>query len=614
MYKTVTFFIVLFALATACNKEKRIISIIPSPVNVVPGDGFFILDSSIGILCTDTILQSEYAYFAERLNTEYGIKSQQITKNTGSGSPSVIRISIDENLKNTEGYSLDVAKDYINLRGADAAGVFYGIQTIFQLLPVEGSLLRLPVVTVEDYPRFPWRGLHLDVSRHFFSSDYIKRYLDLMARHKLNTCHLHLTDDQGWRVEIKNYPLLVQTGAWRVDRENQMWWERDSAMPGEKASYGGYYSQEQIKDMVAYARRLHINIVPEIEMPAHAVAALAAYPEFSCTGKKVAVKPGGYWPATHIYCAGNDKTFGFLEDVLLEVMELFPSPYIHIGGDEATKDAWTKCPKCLKRMSSEKLASVEELQSYFIRRIEKFINAHGRQLIGWDEILEGGLAPEAAVMSWRGTGGGIEAARQKHYVVMTPSSHMYLDYYQNHIGEPPAIWGYLPLDTVYSYEPVPAVLDESEAKYIMGVQGNVWTEFIASEEYVEYMAYPRACALAEVAWSPKEKRNYSDFMSRMSDHYARMDKWGIRYRQPDIEGLPNDTLQVRSGYQSLLVTPRSGWEIRYTLDGSEPSIDSRLYRKPITIKKNTSLKAILCKDGEVKGDMDYRIFLVDTAK
>ncbi|MFN8207245.1 MAG: family 20 glycosylhydrolase [Bacteroidales bacterium] len=602
--------VLLLVLLTACKQQEKTISIIPVPVSLEPGQGSCLLKADAVILCQDTLLTNECTYFADRLKLEYGL-DLPVFGSVKDGAGVVIDVAVSSSLKQAEGYSLEVTPARIVLRGADASGVFYGMQTLFQLLPASGNLLSIPAVLITDYPRFGWRGLHLDVCRHFYGTEFIKRYLDLMARHKLNTFHWHLTEDQGWRIEIKKYPKLTEIGAWRADREDQPWNEREPLRPGEKPTYGGFYTQEQIRDIVAYAQKLHITIVPEIEMPAHAVAALAAYPELSCTGKKMDVIPGGYWPITHIYCAGNEKTFEFLENVLLEVMDLFPSTYIHIGGDEAAKEEWEKCPKCNKRMKTEKLASVQELQSYFIKRMEKFLVAHNRRLIGWDEILEGGLAPEATVMSWRGISGGIAAAQQDHEVVMTPSTHMYFDYYQGLGGEPLAIGGYLPLDSVYSFEPLPVQLDSSKHKYIRGVQANVWTEYIATENHVEYMAYPRACAMAEIGWSPMEKKDYAGFMLRMKDHYDRMDKWGIHYRQPDIDGLPGDTLKVTAGYQAVLTNPRNGGEIRYTLDGSMPTIDSKLYRKPLTIRENTTLKAALFFEGAMEGKEDHRVFLVN---
>lgn len=392
-------------------------------------------------------------------------------------------------------------------------GVFWGIQSLLQLIHHSPSSIRAMQIT--DQPRFQWRGMHLDVSRHFFPKEFIKKYIDVLAMHKMNVFHWHLTDDQGWRIEIKKYPKLTSIGGWRNNsmighyNENKF----------DNIKHDGYYTQEDIKEIVNYANVRHVTIVPEIEMPGHSLAALAAYPQYSCTAGKfdVANKWGVF---EDVYCAGNDSTFYFLQDVLSEVMELFPGQYIHIGGDECPKTRWEKCTKCQKRIKDEKLKDEHELQSYFIQRIEKFVNSKGKKIIGWDEILEGGLAPNATVMSWRGTEGGIKAAKQDHDVVMTPGSHCYFDHYQgNPRNEPVAIGGFTTVEKVYSYEPVPEELNEEEAKHILGAQGNVWTEYMTTTEHVEYMALPRLCALSEVLWSTKENRNEEDFLKRLEKHF-----------------------------------------------------------------------------------------------
>jgi len=366
------------------------------------------------------------------------------------------------------------------------------------------------------FTRFAWRGMHLDVSRHFFPKEFIKTYIDLIAMHKMNVFHWHLTDDNGWRIEIKKYPKLTSVSAWRVDREDQTWREVTPPKPGEKATYGGFYTQEDIREIVKYASERQVMILPEIEMPGHTSEVFAAYPSLSCSGKKMYVRPGSYWPNEDIFCAGNDSVFVFLEDVLDEVMELFPGPYIHIGGDEADKTNWKKCPKCRQRMKDEHLNNEDELQSWFIKRMENYLVAHGKKLIGWDEILEGGLAPEATVMSWRGIAGGVASARQGHDAVMSPGTHCYFDHYQaDPEFEPEAIGGFTTLKKVYSYEPVPEELTPDEARHILGAQGNVWTEFIPAPEHAEYMAVPRMTALAEVVWSPDSKRNWEDFRERL---------------------------------------------------------------------------------------------------
>ncbi|MCK9618571.1 MAG: beta-N-acetylhexosaminidase [Lentimicrobiaceae bacterium] len=437
-----------------------------------------------------------------------------------------------------EGYMLEVRKNRIEIKAAKAAGFFYSIQTLRQLLPVEIENSRkqekvdwlVPAISISDNPSFKWRGYMLDVSRHFFPKEDVFRMIDNLALHKINTLHLHLVDDQGWRIEIKKYPRLTEIGGWRVDREDKNWNSRPKQEAGEKATYGGFYTQDDIKSIVAYARSRYITVVPEIEMPAHVTSALAAYPQFSCTGGPFTVLPGGVWPVTDIYCAGKDSTFLFIEDILSEVIELFPSKYIHIGGDEATKTEWEKCPKCKKRIKTESLKNVGELQSYFIKRIEKFINSKNKVLLGWDEILEGGLPPQATVMSWRGIQGGIDAANQGHDVVMTPTSECYFDYYQGPKDqEPPAIGGYLPMRKVYEFNPVPRELDAWAAKHILGGQANLWTEYVPNIKHAEYMTFPRIAAMSESLWSSREVRNWEDFSHRIQMFMKRYDQMGINY-------------------------------------------------------------------------------------
>jgi len=429
-----------------------------------------------------------------------------------------------------EGYILEVTSSGITIESAGLAGAFYGWQTLRQLLPAEPKgAAEIPCLRIEDSPRFAWRGLMLDTCRHYMPVAFVKEFIDLLAMHKLNTFHWHLTEDQAWRIEIKKYPKLTTIGATRA--ESPVYGSRGT---GDKTPYGPFfYTQDEIREVVAYAAERHVTVVPEIELPGHSLAALAAYPELGCTG-------GPYQPRTRwgvepdVYCAGNDAVFAFLEDVLTEVMELFPSKFIHIGGDECPKSRWKQCSKCQARIQGEGLHNEHELQSYFIKRIEKFLNAKGRRLIGWDEILEGGLAPNAAVMSWRGVKGGIAAARQKHDVVMSPTSHCYFDYYPGKgPHEPESIGGHLPLQRVYSFEPVPAQLTPEEAKHVMGVQGNLWTEYMWTPEDVEYKAFPRACALAEVAWLPAVQKDWNSFRGRLETHVKRLDQRNVDYRPLD---------------------------------------------------------------------------------
>ncbi|MFN2395845.1 MAG: beta-N-acetylhexosaminidase [Bacteroidales bacterium] len=447
-----------------------------------------------------------------------------------------IVLALDQQSNTPERYVMDITSRRILITGDDARGVFYGIQSLRQLLPAELeqpqlaaqlSNVRVSNIYIEDYPEFPYRGMHLDVARHFFDVDFIKKYIDLMALHKMNTFHWHLTEDQGWRIEIKKYSLLTEIGAWR--KETLIGHGGRPPFEYDGKRYGGYYTQDDVREIVTYAAERHITIIPEIEMPGHATAALAAYPELGCTGGpyEVITRWGVF---EDVFCAGNDETFEFLEDVLSEIIELFPSQYIHIGGDECPKTRWKECPECQARIREEGLADEYELQSYFIRRIEKFLLSKGRNIIGWDEILEGGLAPRATVMSWRGVRGGIEAAQMGHDVIMTPTSHCYFDYYQaDPETQPLAIGGYLPLSRVYEFNPIPLDLSDKEAKHILGAQGNVWTEYMKTSGHVEYMAYPRAIALAEILWTPNRKHDFKNFTQRLSHHFKRLDALGVNY-------------------------------------------------------------------------------------
>ena len=450
-----------------------------------------------------------------------------------------LRLHIDERLLDTlgeEGYRLTVSKRNAEFLAATPTGLFYAIQTYCQLLPPEigaKSVQRgidwvAPCIKIEDVPRFGWRGMMLDSGRHFFSVDAIKAFLDQMARHKMNRFHWHLTEDQGWRLAIRAEPKLTEVGARRS--ETPILSDRNN---GDGQPYGGFYSQEDVREIVAYAAERHIMVIPEIEMPGHCQAALAVHPELSCTGGpfEVATRWGVH---RDVYCAGTDETFHFLARVLTEVHDLFPAPYIHIGGDECPKDRWKDCERCQKRIADEGLEDETELQAWFIQRMKTWLNARDRQIIGWDEILHDELAPNATVMSWRGVQGGIAAAKQGHDVIMSPTSHCYLDYFQskNTEGEPPAIGGYLPLRNVYAFEPIPVELTEDEAQHILGAQGNVWTEYIATPEHMEYMSWPRGCAIAERVWSAKDVRDFDEFSVRLEAHLARMKVLGVNFRAP----------------------------------------------------------------------------------
>ncbi len=504
-------------------------------------------------------------------------------------------------VKAQEGYRLDVSPKRVLISARTAMGAFYAVQTLRQLLPqkmerpnaTEKALLA-PCCLIEDSPRFPWRGMHLDVCRHFFGVDFIKKYIDLMAMHKMNTFHWHLTDDQGWRIEVKKFPKLQEISSRR--KQTLVGHYSDSPQKFDGTEYGGFYTQEEVKEVVEYARKRFVTVLPEIEMPGHAMAVLAAYPKLGCTGKPVDV--AGTWGVfDDVFCAGNDDVFEFIDKVFEEILPLFPGKYVHVGGDECPKVRWHDCEKCQKRMKKEKLADEHELQSYFIRRVEKLLEKRGKSLIGWDEILEGGIAPTATIMSWRGTEGGIAAAKQGHDAVMCPGSHCYLDHYQGSPEmEPLAIGGLTTIQKTYSYEPVPPGLSEAEARHILGAQGNIWTEYIGNEAAVEYMAYPRAVALAEVVWSKPEGRDFSEFAERLKYHFGRLDALGINYSRAMFE----IAARVDSGLVSLSTIDKKA-EIRYELSGKEPSMNSPLYSGPLSILKKTSLKAASFLEGKKIG-------------
>ncbi|WP_372653381.1 beta-N-acetylhexosaminidase, partial [Draconibacterium sp.] len=444
--------------------------IVPKPVSVVKKEGVFKITYNTKVLFNaSNETEKEFSDLAkDLLKSATGNTPEFVATTAPKEGNILIQLNnpLDTKIGN-EGYTLSIQNDRVFLNANTTAGLFYGMHSIWQLLTANDGTT-LPCMEITDYPRFGWRGLHLDVSRHFMPVEFIYKYIDYIALHKMNVFHWHLVDDQGWRIEIKKYPKLTEVGAWRADREDLDWSSRKEPVKESEPKYGGFYSQEEVIAIVEYARKKHVTVIPEIEMPAHVMSALAAYPEFSCTGEYKPVPPGGVWPITHIFCAGKEETFNFLEDVLTEVMGLFPSTYIHIGGDEATKTEWEKCELCQKRMTDEGLKDEHELQAYFIKRIEKFLNKNGRQLIGWDEILEGGLDPTATIMSWRGSDPGIRAAKAGHDVVMSPTSHCYFDYYQGDPSlEPKAFGGNITLKKVYNFEPVPAELSAEEAKHII---------------------------------------------------------------------------------------------------------------------------------------------------
>lgn len=569
--------------------------IIPEPVSYQAGKGVFTIKPNTNITISTT--SKELSKIADFLNegiASFGMPALKVKKAGNPAEAGNINLVLGDfsDISHQEGYTLEAGKTGITIRAIAPNGIFYGVQTLLQLMPdVSGGTaksIRIQACNIVDYPRFPYRGLHLDVSRHIFPLGFLKKYIDLLAGFKINTFHWHLTDDQGWRLEIKKYPDLTIIGS-----------NRRSSPVGRNAGddnipYGGFYTQDDAREIVAYAASKYVNVIPEIEMPGHATAALAAYPNLGCTGGPYEVWT--MWGINdEIFCAGNEEVFKFLEDVLVEVMEIFPSKYIHIGGDEAPKDRWDKCPKCQKRIADEGLKDSHELQSYFITRMEKFLNKHGRQIIGWDEILEGGLAPGATVMSWRGTEGGIEAARMGHDVIMTPTSHCYLDYYQGDPAtEPFGIGGYNTLKNTYFYEPVPEVLTEKEGRHILGTQGNLWTEYIISSDLVEYMVYPRAIALAEINWSPKEKRNWPSFISRLDKQFPLLERKKLNFsRSAFTVDITSEVDEANGKLMVHLTSDLPKADIRYTITTGSVTSKENKYKKPFPVDATSTINARL---------------------
>jgi len=585
------------------------VNIIPKPAKVLLGKQHFTLTPETKIFAEETAAQRSAQFLNNYLKNIYGF-SLKFTRNFRL--PGIISISsnnIDHSKTDLEGaYYLDVRDGKITISSEDSIGQFYAVQSLIQLLPLEKSKkLTIPDILIEDRPRFKYRGMHLDCARHFWPVSFIKKYIDYLALHKMNYFHWHLTEDQGWRMEVRKYPNLTKIGGWR----NGTIIARYPGKGNDETRYGGYYTQQEIKDIVRYAADRFITVIPEIEMPGHGSAAIAAYPFLSCfpneptripenmiSKKSIEEQSKGRIKLVQetwgifddVFCAGKDSTFDFLENVLDEVLALFPSKYIHVGGDECPKNHWKRCPNCQQRMKNEKLKDEHELQSYFIQRIEKYLNSRGRILIGWDEILEGGLAPNAVVMSWRGEQGGIEAAKEDHDVIMTPGGWCYFDHSQSQNEDSIVFGGYTPVEKVYSYEPIPAKLNEKQGKHVLGAQGNVWTEYMKNTRKVEYQIFPRMSALSEVVWTGKEDRNWEDFEKRLMTQFKRYELWGANYSKayfslratvlpaPDHDGI---LWKLESRY------PES--RIMY-MNEISPSLQ---YDQPVRIKKTHTYSADL---------------------
>jgi len=586
------------------------IAIIPKPLMMQVHNGHFTLNNATAVTTSSAKadVKQTIQWFTDKIATSTGfhLSNHQSSRNE-------INLILNKNADTSlhdEGYTLNVTPTKVSIVANKAAGLFYGLQTVLQLLPPEIASVSevknvnwtIPDVSIKDVPRFGWRGLMLDVSRHFFTKQEVEQYIDQMARYKYNTLHLHLADDQGWRIEIKSLPELTKVGAWRVKRTGR-WGTFLPALAGEPTPDGGFYSQEDMKEIIKYAQDRFISILPEIDVPAHSLALIASYPNLSCTQLPYSVNAGGrgYQRNDNVLCIGNDSTFSMLDKIFTEIAALFPNPYIHIGGDEAYKGFWDQCPKCQKRMADEHLKNVDELQSYFVKRVEKIVEPKGKKLIGWDEILEGGLAPNATVMSWRGMSGGIAAAKMGHHVVMTPWDYCYLDLYQGEPeGEPPT-YGLCRLSDSYNYEPVPDSVDEN---LILGGQGNLWSESVPTLRHAEYMTWPRAIALSEVYWSSKANKNWSNFISRLEKQFPRLDAANVKYSTSMYNPIFEPARIKNSDFGVTLTTEVKGLDIYYTFDQTNPDqFSPKFDGKPIQFPVgSTQLNVITYRNGKPIGE------------
>ncbi|MVM36046.1 family 20 glycosylhydrolase [Spirosoma sp. HMF4905] len=607
--------LLIFSLCIATAQAQSPINLIPQPVSVQPQPGVFTLTKATTIHYNQADGRVVADMLSQQLNTPTGFGLVAKSGKTGK-----IQLNLTETPNaqlGQEGYILDASPKGVVITANRPAGLFYGMQTLTQLLPkeIEGKIVTtktwtVPAVKITDYPRFGWRGIMFDVSRHFFTKVEVKQYIDQLAKLKYNTFHWHLTDDNGWRIEIKSLPKLTSVGAWRVARAGH-YGDRAEPKPGEPTPYGGFYTQDDIREVIAYAQARNVTIVPEIDVPGHSMAALAAYPELSCTKAIVSVNPGTafsdwYGNGTFKMKVENtlnpsdEKVYEFLDKVFTEVAALFPSPFIHVGGDECYKGYWANDPGCQALMKQLNIRHVEDLQGYFMNRVEKILTAKGKKLLGWDEILEGGISPGATLMSWRGIKYGIEAAHAGHNVVMTPTTFAYLDYNQGDPTIDPPIYASLRTRTSYSFEPVP---DGVDAKYILGGQGNLWTEQIPTLRYAEYMTYPRAWALSEVYWSPKEVKNWPNFVQRMETHFDRADVAEINYSRAVYDAIIKTSM--KDGKLRLeLEGEIPGLDIYYTIDDTMPDQFSTHYSQPVDLPDgNVNLRVITYRAGKPIGHL-----------
>ena len=598
MYIIRRFVITLLAAAfalTSYGQSSQVdkINIIPKPSIVLPLEGYFTLNSRTGIFANATLLPVARLFIQQAGLTQ---KAQLLKGDSAAkGTISFIQDK-DSSFSSSDNYILSISASGVTITANNKTGALNGMYSLLQLLLLQPKKGAIPRVIIYDTPRFSYRGIHLDVSRHFRDTAEIKRFLDLMALYKMNTFHWHLTDGAGWRLEIKKYPALTKQAAWRTQGNWKDWRDhgRRYSTEGDPNAYGGYYTQDEARAIVAYAKERGITVIPEIEMPGHSEEVLAVYPQLGCTGLPY---------KNSEYCLGNDSTFIFLEDVLTEVMNIFPSTYIHIGGDEADKKAWKQCPKCQQRIKDEHLADEHALQSYAVRRMEKFLHQHQRRLLGWDEILEGGLAPDATVMSWRGEAGGITAAKEGHDVVMTPGRFCYFDAYQGDpVTQPEAIGGYLPLEKVYSYDPVPQELDSNAAKHILGAQAAIWTEYIPTFSHLEYMTYPRLLGLSEVTWTQAKDKNWADFQQRLQAHYLLLQRLHVNYYRPSYDLTIKPVFNYAANTATITFSSEQYQpQIRYTLDGTQPDAGSPLFKDSILLNHSAVVNAAIFRDTILPG-------------
>lgn len=582
------------------------LSIIPAPTFMQERAGYFQYPDFVEVYVSqefaeESALLRDHPYI--RFETAHKLKSRKKMPENGIF---LLRAEAEDRLPENA-YQLEVDTGRITIIAHNRQSIIHAVATLIQIAYTQTNERLVPAVFIKDQPVFSYRGLMLDVARHFYPISFLKRMIDLTALYKLNTFHWHLTDGAGWRLEIKRYPELTQKAAWRNYPRWKDWWSsgRRYLEMGDPNASGGYYTQEEARDLVAYAANKGITVIPEIEMPGHSEEVLATFPQLSCSGE-------AYKHAE--FCIGNEDTFSFITNVLEEVLAIFPSTYVHIGGDEANKTAWKDCPKCQQRIKSNNLQNVEGLQSYAIKRIEAYLKDKGRKLIGWDEILEGGLAPEATVMSWRGEQGGIDAANEGHDVIMTPGGYLYFDSYQsNPVREPEAMGGLLPLEKVYAYHPVPAEIATDKQGHILGVQANVWTEYMPTQEQVEYMVFPRAIALAEVGWTPKDKRIWQDFKKRLQKHYLLLQRLHVNYYKPSYDVSIAGKYDMNAKKATVTITSEQyNPEIRYTTDGSEPTKSATLYVSPLSLVNTTTIRAATFKDSVRFGEVGQ--FTVDIHK